>query len=88
MGEERRVDVAVLPRAEGRLERLGEHIRQIDPQGLSGLRRRRAQPDPTLALVEASWAGRAEDHARERAEKQQRIEDYTREWGIPPAEYA
>jgi len=36
---------------------------------------------------EATWAGRAEDHARERAEKQQQIDDYTREWGFPPAEY-
>jgi len=46
------------------------------------------QTTSVLTGREASWAGRAEDHEREKAEKQQRIEDYTREWGIPPAEYA
>jgi len=37
---------------------------------------------------DASWAGRAEDHERERKEKAERIADYEREWGIKPAEYA
>ncbi|MEJ7567781.1 MAG: hypothetical protein WKF41_05905 [Gaiellaceae bacterium] len=36
---------------------------------------------------DASWAGRAEDHERERKEKQARIDDYVREWGVVPREY-
>jgi len=36
---------------------------------------------------DASWAGQAEDHEQERKDKQDRIEAYTREWGVAPREY-
>ncbi|MEJ7570037.1 MAG: hypothetical protein WKF41_17450 [Gaiellaceae bacterium] len=48
-----------------------------------------AEGQTTSALTgrEASWAGRAEDHARDRAEKAERIADYIKEWGVVPREY-
>ena len=50
-GKERRVGVAILARRQRRLDRLGEHVREVDPERRPRLRRRRPQPDAPPGLV-------------------------------------